>query len=357
MCCAADFTWIEGLAALPDAAADLFADAGQGVEAVYDSLDWYRLLIATARPDNAASLFGIGRIDGRVALVLPTWRMADGSLVSLTSPYSCAHRLLLAPGLHETELIDLGRAIAAALRREDGLRLEGLPQDWPPLAPLLQGLRRGLIAPLGFAHFGNWHESLPDGGWPSYLAARSGQLRETIRRRTARIRRDAAFRFEMIQSGEALEPGIAAFETVYAQSWKNAEPFPDFNASFMRDAARRGQLRLAILWHGEIPVAVQYWLLAGGAAQVLKLAQNAAFDQHSPGTVLTAWAIERMIEGDAIAGLDFGRGDDGYKQLWVGERRQRIGVLLANPRRVNGLVMILRHLAGWLRRHWRLDQR
>ena len=350
MRCVVDFIWIEGLAALPDAALALFADAGRGIEAVYDSLDWYRLLIQAARPDKAAPLFGLGRIDGRPVLVLPAWRMADGSLVSLTSPYSCAHRILLAPGLTEAELAGLGRAIAAALRGEDGLRLEGLPQDWPPLAPLLQGLRRGLIAPLGFAHFGHWHESLGEGGWPAYLAARSGQLRETIRRRTARLSRDPAFHFEMVAGGAALEPGIAAFETVYAQSWKNAEPFADFNASFMRDAARRGQLRLAILRHGETPVAVQYWLLAGGVAQVLKLAQNAEFDRHSPGTVLTAWAIAQMIAGDAIAGVDFGRGDDGYKRLWVGQRDQRVGVLLANPRRVKGLVTILRHVAGSLRR-------
>ena len=357
MRCAAEFCWIDGPAALPDAAAALFADPGQGVEAVYDSLDWYRLLIAAARPEGAVPLFGLGCIDGRPALLLPAWRLAGGALVSLTSPYSCAHRILLAPGLSEAELVSLGRAMAAALRGEDGLRLEGLPENWPPLAALLRGLLRGGMVPLGFAHFGNWHDSLPDCGWQAYLASRSGKLRETIRRRTARIRRDPGFRFEMITGGDGLATGITAFETVYAQSWKNAEPFADFNAAFMRNAAGRGQLRLAVLWHGEIPVAVQYWLLAGGVAQVLKLAQNAAFDQHSPGTALTAWAIEQMIAQDAIAGLDFGRGDDGYKQLWVGQRAQRIGVMLANPRRINGLATILRHLAGWLRRHWRLDRR
>jgi hypothetical protein len=354
-----DFVWVEGLAALPEAARALFADpaaGGQGVAAIYDSQDWYRLLIETARPEGAAALFGVGRIDGRPALVAPVWRLADGKLTSLASPYTCAHRLLLAPGLTEADLMALGRALARALRREDGLRLEALPENWPPLSALLRGVRRGAIVPLGFAHFGNWRELLPEDGWTGYLAGRSGQLRETIRRRAARIRRDPAFRFEMIEGGQRLEPGIAAFAAVYAQSWKSAEPFPDFNADFMRDAARRGQLRLAVLWHGAAPVAVQYWLLADGEAQVLKLAQNAGFDAYSPGTVLTAWAVERMIGQDGIAALDFGRGDDGYKKLWAAERGQRVGVLLANPRCVNGSVMILRHVAGWLRRRGRLQQ-
>ena len=57
-----------------------------------------------------------------------------------------------------------------------------------------------------------------------------------------------------------------------------------------------------------------------------------------------------LLASDAIAGVDFGRGDDGYKRLWVGQRDQRVGVLLANPRRVKGLVTILRHVAGSLRR-------
>jgi hypothetical protein len=218
------------------------------------------------------------------------------------------------------------------------------------LAALLRGVRQGGLLPLGFAHFGAWSAALPAGGWPAYLASRDGRLRETIRRRTARLGREPGFRFEMVAGGAALEPGIVAFETVYAASWKAAEPYPDFNAAFMRDAAARDQLRLAILWQHDQPVAVQYWLLANRQAQVLKLAQNAAFDAYSPGTVLTAWAIERMITEDGLTRLNFGRGDDGYKQLWVGERAQRIGIMLANPRRMHGLASILRHAAGWLRR-------
>jgi len=51
-------------------------------------------------------------------------------------------------------------------------------------------------------------------------------------------------------------------------------------------------------------------------------------------------------------GLDFGRGDDAYKSLWAGSRRQRIGVVLANPRRPAGLLALGRHGLGRFVRNW-----
>jgi hypothetical protein len=59
--------------------------------------------------------------------------------------------------------------------------------------------------------------------------------------------------------------------------------------------------------------------------------------------------IERLIEEDGVRELDFGRGDDGYKGLWVSRRRQRIGVLVADPRHPAGLLALARHGAGRLR--------
>jgi len=46
---------------------------------------------------------------------------------------------------------------------------------------------------------------------------------------------------------------------------------------------------------------------------------------------------------------DFGRGDDPYKRLWAGQRRQRIGVVLANPRHPRGLAFLGRHALGRVR--------
>ncbi|MGI4954132.1 MAG: hypothetical protein ACRYGM_20200, partial [Janthinobacterium lividum] len=44
--------------------------------------------------------------------------------------------------------------------------------------------------------------------------------------------------------------------------------------------------------------------------------------------------------------LDFGRGDDPYKQSWAGMRRQRVGVLLASTWQPRGMAALLRHDIG-----------
>jgi CelD/BcsL family acetyltransferase involved in cellulose biosynthesis len=111
----------------------------------------------------------------------------------------------------------------------------------------------------------------------------------------------------------------------------------------MREAAEAGVLRLGLLRLAGRPIAAQYWTVAGGTATLLKLAHDEAARARSPGSVLTAAMIRLLLQREAIAELDFGRGDDAYKALWAGERRQRIGVLLANPRRMGGLAALSRH--------------
>ncbi|WP_270939004.1 hypothetical protein [Falsiroseomonas oryzae] len=63
--------------------------------------------------------------------------------------------------------------------------------------------------------------------------------------------------------------------------------------------------------------------------------------------------IRRLIERDAVQALDFGRGDDAYKQLWVAARRQRIGLVVADVRHPGGITTVLRQNLGkfarWLR--------
>jgi CelD/BcsL family acetyltransferase involved in cellulose biosynthesis len=65
--------------------------------------------------------------------------------------------------------------------------------------------------------------------------------------------------------------------------------------------------------------------------------------------VLTALMLRLMLDGEGVREIDFGRGDDPYKQGWASERRQRVGLVLVNPRRIAGLVELARHRLGRLR--------
>ena len=154
---------------------------------------------------------------------------------------------------------------------------------------------------------------------------------------------------EVVGGGAGLEPAIAAYEAVYGASWKEPEPYPAFNPALIRQAARDGTLRLAVLRVDGRPAAVQVWVVADGCATVLKLAHDEAFKPLSPGTVLTAMMIRSLLDEERVEELDFGRGDDPYKAAWTTQRRQRIGLLAMNPLRPAGLLAAGRSLAGRLR--------
>jgi hypothetical protein len=54
-----------------------------------------------------------------------------------------------------------------------------------------------------------------------------------------------------------------------------------------------------------------------------------------------------------VSELYFGRGDVAYKRLWAGQRRQRIGVLLADPLHPAGAAALLRRALSVLRQRLR----
>lgn len=339
----------DDLDALPPGCETLFAAGAQ--RSFHLGRPWTRAVLAEAMPPGARPAFLLHRIGGR-PMVLLALRTLDGGacLEALSTPYTGLWQPLAAPETTAADMFAAGQALGRFCRGWGQVRLDALDGEWPGLAPLLAGAREARMIALPFAHFGNWHAAVGDCSWADYLAARPGALRETIRRRLGQAGRDRRVRLEMIRSAAGLEAGIAAYEEVYARSWKQGEPFAGFSAAVMRAAASTGALRLGVLRLDGRPVAAQYWVVAGGVASLLKLAHDQAARGRSPGTVLTAAMIRDLLEQDGVTELDFGRGDDGYKALWAGGRRQRVGVLLVNPRRAEGLAALGRHALG---RGWR----
>lgn len=326
------------IGALPAPAAELFASPEAGD--YFSTRSWYETVVSAGIPPGMAPCFAVAG-DGLALLPLLADRR-DRPECGMTTPYTCLFRPMVRAGISPDQIAAVGTAFGRLFAASGTARLDALASD----DPLVSTIRATGLVATRFDHFGNWYEPVAGLDWAGYLAGRPGAVRETVRRKLRKAERDPAVRFEIVTGTDAVQSGIEAYESVYARSWKQPEPYPDFNATLIRAAARNGVLRLAILRVNLQPVATQLWVVSGGVASVLKLAHDEAFKAFSPGTVTTARMMQHLLDTEHVETFDFGRGDDPYKQLWTTHRRQRVGVVFANVASAKGAAHLARHVAG-----------
>lgn len=210
-----------------------------------------------------------------------------------------------------------------------------------------------------FFCFGNWYQPVPAGSFADYWAARPSALRHSVERGRKRLSKAGPWRIDVVCGGAAnalfsqvdLQAAIAAYEAVYAQSWKQPEPGPGFMPGLIRTAAREGWLRLGVLWLNDQPLAAQVWLVQGGKANIYKLAYVQGFEKLSAGSVLTTALMQHTMDVDHVQEVDYLSGDDAYKADWMALRRERVGMLAFDKRHWRGWLAGARHLAAvWWRR-------
>ncbi|WP_404480854.1 GNAT family N-acetyltransferase [Novosphingobium sp. BL-52-GroH] len=160
-----------------------------------------------------------------------------------------------------------------------------------------------------------------------YLATRPGKLRTTLKRKSGKVVTRVLDHFD--------EAAWAQYELIYAESWKPEEGSPDFLRAFAQAEGAAGRLRLALAHpadDAEGPaIAAQMWTVEGGTAFIHKLAHREAAKPLSPGSVLTAALMARVIDGDGVALVDFGTGDDPYKRDWMEGQRPRYRLDMFRP--------------------------
>ena len=201
-----------------------------------------------------------------------------------------------------------------------------------------------------FFCFGNWYQPVPIGGFSVYWAGRPSALRHSVERGRRRLTKAGTWRTEITSTeSPALESAIAAYETVYAQSWKQPEPCSGFMPGLIRTAAREGWLRLGVLWLNDQPLAAQVWLVHGGKANIYKLAYVQGFERLSAGSVLTTALMQHTMDVDCVQEVDYLSGDDAYKADWMALRRERVGLLAFDKRHWRGWLAAAPHGLGRLR--------
>jgi hypothetical protein len=284
-----------------------------------------------------------------VCITTPGRRRLDG----LSTYYSCEHGPIVDPADPQTPaaLHRLATNIADERPRWDVVQLPGLDPADPGFAMLKTAFHETGWSVHPYFDSGAWYEETAGLSFTDYVATRPPALRNTWRRKAAKLGRDARSRIAIHDGPAEIEDAIAAYETVYKASWKGGEPFPLFMPELIRATAPTGALRLGILAIDGRPAAAQVWFVWNRRATIFKLAHDQAFDKLSPGTLLTMAMMERVLDADRPDEVNFGRGDDPYKRSWLGRRRERWGLLIANRRTPQGLGVALRQEVGaFLRR-------
>jgi hypothetical protein len=317
------------------------------LDSVELSTHWYRNLVNTVYPGDSGVRFFVLRKQGRPIAALPVRATKTGfgqRVDSLSNYYTSIFSPVLDEGLKGTDLVPLINAVKAACTPLGNLRLAPMDPESYGFFTLLTALEVAGLIPFKFFCFGNWYlQAQVD--WPTYLKSRSSTLRNTIKRMTKKLVADGGS-LEVIHGGEDLARGLAAYESVYAASWKVAEPYPGFVPGLMQTCVDQDWLRLGVVWLEGEPIAAQLWIVAFGKASIYKVAYNEAFKAYAPGTMLSAMLMEHVIEKDHVTEVDFLIGDDPYKKTWMSHRRERWGIIAYNPRTWYGMIGLSREVAS-----------
>ena len=307
-------------------------------------LDWLDNLVRTALANHESAALYVARRGTEDLVALPLkLDSRTGQAHALANFYTSTYTPIIQSDYCGPLLVALLRFLADQ-ERFTALTLSPMDSQAPfftEVVPLLEDA--GWTGVHHYACFADWTHSLEEANFQAYLSSRPSRLNNTINRKTRSFFKHGRGRMEVLNGGEQLEYGIQTFVSIYERSWKTKEPFTAFMPELIRLSARRGWLRLGLAYYDDIPVASQVWLVSGAVAYIYKLAHLDEYAQLSPGTVLSAFMLERTIDQDSIATVDFLTGDDDYKKDWMSHRGERKGVAAYNPRTLRGRALQLGH--------------
>lgn len=312
---------------------------------------WLANLASTALDPTEKAVIYIARLSAEDFVVCPLRLNAgSGQAHALSTFYTSLFSPLASSETPEVLFTELFRYLIT-VEKLTAITLSPMDQQAPEFDLARRALARsGWKGLHSFFCFGNWIHRLGENTYQSYLAARPSQLRNTVARRTRKFLGPEKGQLQLIQDPDSTESAILQFVAVYNKSWKKEEPYPEFIPQLMRMAAKRGWLRLGIAHYDNKPVASQIWIVANGTAYIFKLAYDESYKRLSPGTVLTAFMMEHVIDADKVTSIDYLSGDDGYKKDWMSVRRERHGLAAYNPKTLRGSAMLIAHILKGLYR-------
>lgn len=305
---------------LPESANTLFEQAEK--DSLFFSRPWFENL-TTALDDDQAMVLACVEAGNRMLAILPLVKRAGDQFVSLKHRYSTHFSLLLADEDQQRILTCLVQGLEQLPLRS--LLLEPVAKD----DNRINGLQK-VLEEAGFKYerhfrFYNWIYRVQGQLYKDYLATRPARLRNTISRKMRKLEREHGYDIRLFV-GDEVPQAMADYYAVYIASWKANEQYVDFLDGIVERLSRPGWSRLGVLYVKGQPVAAQLWFVLRGKASIFRLAYNEAWKPYSPGSILTSFLMEYVIDTDEVEEIDFLTGNDTYKQDWMSDRRERFAL-------------------------------
>lgn len=163
--------------------------------------------------------------------------------------------------------------------------------------------------------------ALDAGSWDEFLASRSSNFRQQVRRRERNLARDHDLRFRLTEGPETLDEDFETLGRLHTARWGEDAPndFAGADQPFHRDfaalALERGWLRLWTMELDGRPVACWHGLRFGGVEWYYQAGRDPAFDSQAVGFVLLAHTVREAM-ADGMTAYNFLRGDEPYKDRY-----------------------------------------
>jgi CelD/BcsL family acetyltransferase involved in cellulose biosynthesis len=151
--------------------------------------------------------------------------------------------------------------------------------------------------------------------WDDFLANRSQNLRQQVKRFERRLERSHELRFRLSVDPDLLQRDLDTLFALHRKRWHGSRWFTgaeDFHRDFAAVALERGWLRLWLLELAGVPVAAWLGFRFGGVESYYQAGRDPAWERWSVGFVLLAHTIRQALQ-DGMTEYRFLRGGEQYK--------------------------------------------
>ncbi|MDT8385840.1 MAG: GNAT family N-acetyltransferase [Gammaproteobacteria bacterium] len=303
---------------LPNSANALFEQGEK--DSIFFSRPWFENLAAALDDDQAMLLACV--VDGnKIMAILPLVKSDGNTLYSLKHRYTPHYSLLLAHDDQQQILACLSQGLSQLPFK--ALLLEPVDENDSRISGLQCFMEMaGYHCEQVFRSY-NWIYRVQGQSYVEYMATRPARLRNTISRKKRKLDREHGFEIRLF-TGDEVPQAMSDYYAAYTASWKANEQYVNFLNGIVAGFSRPGWSRLAVLYVKGQPVAAQLWFVLRGKASIFRLAYDKAWGQYSPGSIVTSYLMEYVIDTDEVTEIDFLTGNDAYKQDWMSERREHL---------------------------------